>query len=106
MVIRPRRYRISPDCESAPAVIVTPVRATPSICERSSWVNGISSESIMSRLIINHLQRRSSSVWKRLQRADCETCVKTTCRYRNTRLRSEEHTSELQSHSDLVCRLL
>src|SRR5438132_7086375 len=23
-----------------------------------------------------------------------------------TRLRSEEHTSELQSHSDLVCRLL
>src|SRR5438034_3657515 len=24
----------------------------------------------------------------------------------NARLRSEEHTSELQSHSDLVCRLL
>src|SRR5438034_3102818 len=24
----------------------------------------------------------------------------------NSRLRSEEHTSELQSHSDLVCRLL
>src|SRR5438034_159411 len=28
----------------------------------------------------------------------------TTCR--NTARRSEEHTSELQSHSDLVCRLL
>src|SRR5260221_6257748 len=25
---------------------------------------------------------------------------------KNVRLRSEEHTSELQSHSDLVCRLL
>src|SRR5438034_5201333 len=27
-------------------------------------------------------------------------------RWRATRTRSEEHTSELQSHSDLVCRLL
>src|SRR5260221_4775312 len=27
-------------------------------------------------------------------------------RYRHTLWRSEEHTSELQSHSDLVCRLL
>src|SRR5438132_10455823 len=27
-------------------------------------------------------------------------------RARRTRTRSEEHTSELQSHSDLVCRLL
>src|SRR5947207_11659196 len=27
-------------------------------------------------------------------------------RPRSTRARSEEHTSELQSHSDLVCRLL
>src|SRR5438132_8246418 len=36
------------------------------------------------------------------------TC--TSCKYSNTvfcrALRSEEHTSELQSHSDLVCRLL
>src|SRR5438034_3528319 len=31
----------------------------------------------------------------------------TTSRYtRGKKLRSEEHTSELQSHSDLVCRLL
>src|SRR5437588_1129998 len=28
------------------------------------------------------------------------------CELRQRRLRSEEHTSELQSHSDLVCRLL
>src|SRR5438034_7039459 len=28
------------------------------------------------------------------------------CRDLRARLRSEEHTSELQSHSDLVCRLL
>src|SRR5438132_3112806 len=33
---------------------------------------------------------------------------RSTCRRgsRNSRARSEEHTSELQSHSDLVCRLL
>src|SRR5260221_9512906 len=31
----------------------------------------------------------------------------TSCtRYCRNRIRSEEHTSELQSHSDLVCRLL
>src|SRR5436190_4589999 len=29
-----------------------------------------------------------------------------SARYGTTRGRSEEHTSELQSHSDLVCRLL
>src|SRR5438034_6578346 len=28
------------------------------------------------------------------------------CHLRSDRARSEEHTSELQSHSDLVCRLL
>src|SRR5438034_1826788 len=28
------------------------------------------------------------------------------CKGRSDRVRSEEHTSELQSHSDLVCRLL
>src|SRR5947207_6352003 len=36
------------------------------------------------------------------------TTLCTTCRpkYRAHDMRSEEHTSELQSHSDLVCRLL
>src|SRR5436190_17885995 len=31
---------------------------------------------------------------------------RTSCEGRAMALRSEEHTSELQSHSDLVCRLL
>src|SRR5437588_3818212 len=33
-------------------------------------------------------------------------CFSRDCRCRLDRSRSEEHTSELQSHSDLVCRLL
>src|SRR5215468_11327127 len=33
---------------------------------------------------------------------DCRSCRR-TCRHH---IRSEEHTSELQSHHDLVCRLL
>src|SRR5947207_9790615 len=32
--------------------------------------------------------------------------TRTTCALSGPRPRSEEHTSELQSHSDLVCRLL
>src|SRR5438132_9272615 len=33
-------------------------------------------------------------------------CLYTVCTALSPRGRSEEHTSELQSHSDLVCRLL
>src|SRR5438034_6083189 len=36
----------------------------------------------------------------------CGTIVACSARLQSTRARSEEHTSELQSHSDLVCRLL
>src|SRR5438132_9167660 len=36
--------------------------------------------------------------------AGWSTASRSGCR--GTRIRSEEHTSELQSHSDLVCRLL
>src|SRR5437667_9321380 len=37
----------------------------------------------------------------------CRTCSKRSARISRSRiLRSEEHTSELQSHHDLVCRLL
>src|SRR5436190_18110826 len=36
-------------------------------------------------------------------RPGCYTC---SCKIRHAIMRSEEHTSELQSHSDLVCRLL
>src|SRR2546430_7056535 len=32
--------------------------------------------------------------------------IRTTVRFRHARMRSEEHTSELQSQSNLVCRLL
>src|SRR5260221_4945698 len=46
-------------------------------------------------------QRCSPHAWPRLQ------LFPGSCRQRaQTRGRSEEHTSELQSHSDLVCRLL
>src|SRR5438034_7393237 len=35
-----------------------------------------------------------------------EVLVRDRVKFRVGRIRSEEHTSELQSHSDLVCRLL
>src|SRR5438034_1569094 len=41
--------------------------------------------------------------------AFCQSFFSSQTRYNSSRLhsiRSEEHTSELQSHSDLVCRLL
>src|SRR5947207_10785306 len=37
---------------------------------------------------------------------DLEVCLPEPARGEQTAERSEEHTSELQSHSDLVCRLL
>src|SRR5476649_3031368 len=40
------------------------------------------------------------SAWVANSWCDCRWC------YQRVRKRSEEHTSELQSHSDLVCRLL
>src|SRR5438132_9056894 len=47
-----------------------------------------------------HADRANSSL-------DGGDCSETLWRHRTPReLRSEEHTSELQSHSDLVCRLL
>src|SRR5260221_9776790 len=41
---------------------------------------------------------RSAGTWCLLRQQGCSHCL--------LRKRSEEHTSELQSHSDLVCRLL
>src|SRR5438034_8869731 len=38
------------------------------------------------------------------KQSSCRACIRTGARFRSSR--SEEHTSELQSHSDLVCRLL
>src|SRR6202022_4975954 len=42
----------------------------------------------------------------RSQRRSMPLCVRLAPRRHELPLRSEEHTSELQSHSDLVCRLL
>src|SRR5947207_4609184 len=44
---------------------------------------------------LRQVLRRSAADWRRTWRRKC-----------GGRKRSEEHTSELQSHSDLVCRLL
>src|SRR5438034_7426806 len=43
---------------------------------------------------------------KALRRPSSQTCFATCSRLVRSEMRSEEHTSELQSHSDLVCRLL
>src|SRR5260221_6788490 len=49
---------------------------------------------------------RSSAIWSsRSRRRMLSTRSTSTCNC-CTLARSEEHTSELQSHSDLVCRLL
>src|SRR5947207_8173029 len=47
----------------------------------------------------------AEDLWKRI--AETERALRGVVRdIYATRFRSEEHTSELQSHSDLVCRLL
>src|SRR5438034_4950040 len=59
------------------------------------------------RLMVNRLAESRHSAYR-----DCSCATRlrlvssfwSSCRARPTR--SEEHTSELQSHSDLVCRLL
>src|SRR5215204_7781263 len=51
------------------------------------------------------ISRRSSIVRSDSASPRSSTCGRSVCRRENAS-RSEEHTSELQSHSDLVCRLL
>src|SRR5437016_6988225 len=41
-----------------------------------------------------------------LQRKNCDNCCQSESPFQRTRRRSEEHTSELQSLTNLVCRLL
>src|SRR5438034_6603364 len=57
--------------------------------------------------------RASRPTWRRMQRiprkqwtSRCPGCVSESGARSKPDMRSEEHTSELQSHSDLVCRLL
>src|SRR5438034_4684497 len=49
----------------------------------------------------------AASCWRHALRKSLLPCSKTSCLAASrSAIRSEEHTSELQSHSDLVCRLL
>src|SRR2546421_2089281 len=48
----------------------------------------------------------SAADWRRKNRVDVDINRSVAVRRRPARPRSEEHTSELQSRSDLVCRLL
>src|SRR5438034_8018473 len=62
---------------------------------------GRRSASMITRLVISHVSITSSALAARSSaRIVFGSCVATSP------ARSEEHTSELQSHSDLVCRLL
>src|SRR5260221_1304413 len=49
---------------------------------------------------------RRRGAWPLFHRRGASSDRRQSCRWRLPRRRSEEHTSELQSHSDLVCRLL
>src|SRR5260370_20146506 len=46
------------------------------------------------------------SAWRPCSREGARTAATATCGSRARATRSEEHTSELQSHLNLVCRLL
>src|SRR2546428_9313273 len=48
----------------------------------------------------------SPASWTTTWPGDCTTCPPSPRDFRDFARRSEEHTSELQSRSDLVCRLL
>src|SRR5579859_2089458 len=55
--------------------------------------------------LVPYLEHRGARVWESL--AVCEYCADVTpSLWPSDRIRSEEHTSELQSQSNLVCRLL
>src|SRR5437588_5833403 len=58
-------------------------------------------------LMIRRPPRSTLFPYTTLFRAPHPSCTcRPSCRSRPRSWRSEEHTSELQSHSDLVCRLL
>src|SRR5438034_6348056 len=59
------------------------------------------------RSILNSPQQTGVDFWSLNPYIGCEFgCTYCYARYAHRYARSEEHTSELQSHSDLVCRLL
>src|SRR5438034_6443483 len=55
---------------------------------------------------VNPSSRLCTQIGRSLLPSEFATISATSERSLELRMRSEEHTSELQSHSDLVCRLL
>src|SRR5438034_7697241 len=89
-------------CKSANGIAAKLFMSTPSASQRSTWVlcdANVSPSQIRSNSgakvttikVIGYRPRKTARI---------------PVRKRSSTLRSEEHTSELQSHSDLVCRLL
>src|SRR5437773_9185245 len=83
------------------------------ICSYDTTTHHIYTLSLHDALPISHMQNFSSGVSMTLSpvepmttypESDVRFHFSTLCRILDTR--SEEHTSELQSHHDLVCRLL
>src|SRR5260221_5273170 len=96
-----------------------------SCCKTSIWVHRRHAHGRLPRGTCwksGEMLERRDGRWARLPHADlqwrmgwgkecerlCAGCATAgrNCRWRLISVRSEEHTSELQSHSDLVCRLL
>src|SRR5436190_16211254 len=82
---------------------------------RATWTNKILTLSLHDALPIYRTIQRyvglmgsdaSEDVFARMAKAKALVHGSPTRRERDQAARSEEHTSELQSHSDLVCRLL
>src|SRR5947207_13773324 len=105
---------------SVDVVVTTRLRFSSSGCMRSKITYALN----IRHIVISVPNRSTSKRKKRARRTHYKTVSPTlqpcprcgdmkqphrvcpTCGYYNGRSRSEEHTSELQSHSDLVCRLL
>src|SRR5438034_6066761 len=78
---------------------------SPPFIARSTW----ESTSLIQPTCTDRSRTNGSSGWRSAigATASCSQPSSETSAVRTDRfLRSEEHTSELQSHSDLVCRLL
>src|SRR5688572_20236680 len=81
--------------------------ACPTSCSSRSprWPGGAPGACIRSRTSPSSSRRHRNPKYRR-RRPKCRSCPGTTCVPWTSSVRSEEHTSELQSQSNLVCRLL
>src|SRR5260221_3366434 len=75
--------------------------------ERRTFIVAVTSPSSWSSSLVSRWKRRTCETWAR-RALPCAISASISARTSaiSARERSEEHTSELQSHSDLVCRLL